>query len=292
VHSLNLKQFRKNIRDIFAISIPISASQIINSLSFSCKALLIPKCLQISGLTSSDAMAIFGKTSGMVMPLLFFPAIFISSLSSNIIPKMSLVLSQNNPNKAFNLAQKCIILTNCFSLCLSSFLIILSKPIADLFFYGNYVENIICCFAIGIPYFYIENLLLAILRGTGNNKTPLLNSFYSFFIENALIILLVSKPNFGIYGYAIALITASFVSTFISLDALEKYFCNRFNTWNIIIKPLICCLFMCFILNKTYPSLAAIGFPTILSIGTAFILGASGYIALAGALGLFIIIRQ
>lgn len=284
----NLKELSKNIKHILSIAIPISTSQIINSISFSCKAMLIPKCLQISGLTPSDALSVFGKTSGMVMPLLFFPAIFTISLSSNIIPRISYVLSKNNFNSAFNLAQKSIVITTCFSLFFASFFIVFSKPIADLLFNKNLVEKLISCFAIGIPFFYTENILLALLRGIGDNKTPLLNSIYSFLIENILIVFLVSKPNFRIYGYIISLIISSATCIFTSFNALEKNFNRKFSCIDILIKPLLCCCFMSFILVKINLLLKTFKLPLILYIISAFILGASSYIITAKILGIII----
>ncbi|HHY70818.1 MAG TPA: oligosaccharide flippase family protein, partial [Thermoanaerobacterales bacterium] len=67
----------KNIKDIITIAIPISLSRIINSVSVFVEALLVPKSLVLSGLSSLEALGIYGKTTGMVLPLLFFPALFI-----------------------------------------------------------------------------------------------------------------------------------------------------------------------------------------------------------------------
>ena len=61
----------KHIKEILAIAIPISLSQIINSVSLSVEALLVPKGLVISGLSSLEALATYGKTTGMALPLLF-----------------------------------------------------------------------------------------------------------------------------------------------------------------------------------------------------------------------------
>lgn len=288
----SLAELIKSTKNILTIALPISASQIINSISFSFKALLIPKCLHISGYTTSDAISIYGKTSGMAMPLLYFPAIFVMSLSSNIIPKISDVLSKQNINYAFILAEKAVTATACFSLLFMSFFIVLSKPIADLLFQGNNLEKIIACFSIGIPFFYIESISTAILRGIGNNKTPLLNSVCSFFIENIFIVFLVSKPHFGIYGYAISLITASAISTFISINSLEKKFDTKFSNINIIVKPILCCVIMAFILSKTYAYLELNGACRILNLGITFILGTTVYIAMARALGLVKIIKN
>jgi ABC-type dipeptide/oligopeptide/nickel transport system ATPase subunit len=159
-------------RVMIAIAIPISLSQIIGSLSTSVKAFLIPKSLEISGLSASTAMALYGKSSGMVMPLLFFPSHFIISLSSNIVPRISGAMANNNEHYAFQLAEHALTFASLFAFAVTSFFICLAEPIAQLTFRGHALESLIIAFSAGIPFFYVENVLMSILRGTGNNKTP------------------------------------------------------------------------------------------------------------------------
>lgn len=275
-----------NLVSILTIAIPVSLSQIIGSLSGSLEALLVPKSLEISGLSASDSMAIYGKTAGMVLPLLYFPALFTMSLSSNMIPRIAASLSKKNNAYAFRLSEQALTLTSLFSFAVSGFFIILAKPIGDVLFSGFSLETLIMGFAAGIPFFYAEHVLMALLRGTGNNNIPLVNSINSFLITNILLFLLVKKPYIGIYGYSLALITASSVSIFISLYYLEKTFNRKFNAVKIIIKPLMCGLFMAFILKHTYLPLKTLGLPEIVCIGADFLLGATGFLVLAMAMGM------
>lgn len=274
----------KKIKSILYIIIPISLSQIIASTSLSVEALLIPRTLQILGLSLSDALATYGKTSGMVLPLLFFPAIFIMSLSSNIIPQMARALSQNNLAYAYKLCKQALMLSTFFAFSVAGIFVSLANPIGKLLFKNFDLHNLIICFAVGIPFFYTENILRALLRAIGNNKTPLISSVLSFFITNGILYLLV--PNFGITGYAIALITASIVEIAISISTLENTFDKRFNMVDILIKPLLCCGFMIYILTNTYKPLESLDLPEILCIGADILLGLSAYIILALAMGL------
>lgn len=275
----------QNPADILTIAIPVSLSQLIGSLSGSLEALLVPRSLEISGLSASDSMAIFGKTAGMVLPLLYFPALFTMSLSSNMIPRIAAALSRENTGYAFRLSEQALTLTCLFSFAVSGFFISLAKPLSDLLFEGFHLDKLIMGFAAGIPFFYAEHVLMAILRGTGNNHIPLINSVISFFITNILLFLLVKNPSVGIYGYSLALITASSASIYISLHFLEKNFKTNFNTMKVIVKPLLCGAFMSFVLKYAYPPLKNLGMPEFVCIGADFLLGISGYIVVAMALG-------
>jgi stage V sporulation protein B len=276
----------KNIKEILTIAMPISLSQIINSFSISVESLLIPKGLIVWGLSSKEALAVYGKTSGMVLPLLFFPALFIRAFSANIIPQIAKALSLKNTEYAFKFSQQALLLSSFFSFAVTGFFIALSKPLAQLLFPGFELENLIIGFSVGIPFFYIESILIAILRGMGNNITPIINSLLSFFVTNGMLFFLAAKTPMGIYGYAIALITASAIAIHMSMSVLEYTFNRKFNEVDIILKPLICCVFMMYLMSEAYLPLKTLGLPNIICIATDLLLGLSGYLILALSLGI------
>lgn len=276
----------KHIKEILAIAIPISLSQIINSVSLSVEALLVPKGLVNSGLSSLEALATYGKTTGMALPLLFFPALFIRAMSANILPRIARALSLKNIEYAFKLSQQALFLSSFFSFAVTGFFITLSKPIAELLFPGFELQNLIIGFSAGIPFFYTQNILMAILRGMGNNTTPIATSVISLFITNGMVFFLGAKTSLGIYGYSVALITASAIAIYMSMSALEQFFNKKFNMSEIILKPIICCAFMMYLLSKAYLPLINLGLPNIICITADFFLGLSGYLILALALGL------
>lgn len=276
----------KNIKDILTIAIPISFSQIINSISRSVEALLVPKGLVMSGLSSSDGLALYGKTSGMVMPLIFFPALFIRAMSSNIIPQIARALALENKEYAFKLSQQALFLTSFFAFAVTAFFIALSKPIAKLLFPSFGLENLIIGFAAGIPFYYIESILMSILRGIGNNTTPITTAVSTFFITNLILYFFTAKTPMGIYGYSVALITASAVAIYIAARQVEQTFEKQFNRVEIILKPMICCMFMTYIMSEVYLPLKTLELPNIICIIADLIFGLSGYLLLALALGI------
>ncbi|NLZ53557.1 MAG: oligosaccharide flippase family protein [Thermoanaerobacteraceae bacterium] len=276
----------KYIKDILTIAIPISFSQIINSISRSVEALLVPKGLVLSGLSSSEGLALYGKTSGMVMPLIFFPALFVRAMSSNIIPQIARALALKNKEYAFKLSQQALFLTSFFAFAVAAFFIALSEPIAELLFPGFELGNLIIGFSAGIPFYYIESILMSILRGIGNNTTPITTAAATLFITNQILYFLTSKTPMGIYGYSVALITASAIAIYISIRQIEQTFEKQFNRVEIILKPMICCVFMTYIMSQVYLPLVALDFPNIICIAADLILGLSGYSILALALGI------
>jgi len=276
----------KNIKDILTIAVPISLSQIIHSVSRSIEALLVPKGLVLSGLSASDGLSLYGKTTGMVMPLVFFPALFIRAMSSNIIPQIAKAVAQQNKDYAFKLSQQALFLTSFFAFAVTAFFIALSEPVAELLFPNFELGNLIIAFSAGIPFYYIESILMSILRGLGDNTTPIVTALTTLFLTNPILFVLTAKTSMGIYGFSVALITASAVAICISIRQIEKGFQRQFNMVEIILKPMACCLFMAYIMGEVFLPLVNLDFPKLLCIVAALILGLSGYLILALALGI------
>jgi len=276
----------KNIKDILTIAVPISLSQIIHSVSRSIEALLVPKGLVLSGLSASDGLSLYGKTTGMVMPLVFFPALFIRAMSSNIIPQIAKAVAQQNKDYAFKLSQQALFLTSFFAFAVTAFFIALSEPVAELLFPNFELGNLIIAFSAGIPFYYIESILMSILRGLGDNTTPIVTALTTLFLTNPILFVLTAKTSMGIYGFSVALITASAVAICISIRQIEKGFQRQFNMVEIILKPMACCLFMAYIMGEVFLPLVNLDFPRLLCIVAALILGLSGYLILALALGI------
>lgn len=186
----------------------------------------------------------------------------------------------------FKLSQQALFLTSFFAFAVAAFFIALSEPIAELLFPGFELGNLIIGFSAGIPFYYIESILMSILRGIGNNTTPITTAAATLFITNQILYFLTSKTPMGIYGYSVALITASAIAIYISIRQIEQTFEKQFNRVEIILKPMICCVFMTYIMSQVYLPLVALDFPNIICIAADLILGLSGYSILALALGI------
>lgn len=282
--SLTGVNFTKALK-ILSIALPVSISHFINSVSGSLEAVLVPKSLNISGLTVSDALAIYGKTTGMVIPLLGFPTLFTMSLSSNLIPRVAKSLSTKDTDHAFFLVKQALSVTFLFSFAVSVFFIVFAEPIGEMLFYGFGLKDLIRVFAAGIPLFYAEAVLVALLRGCGINFTPLLISVLGLLITNSIILLAATKPFFGIYGYSIALITASAISVAMGICSLEKRFNKKLNILSVMSKSILCSCFFAYILKICQLLIKDFFSHDFFLITACFLIGASGFLLISKILG-------
>ena len=77
-------------------STPITAVRVAGSLVQPLIAIILPARLMVAGYTSAQAMSIYGVALGMTFPLLFLPSTLIGSLSTALVPDISMAMVQND----------------------------------------------------------------------------------------------------------------------------------------------------------------------------------------------------
>ncbi|MGE5652980.1 MAG: oligosaccharide flippase family protein [Bacillota bacterium] len=77
------------VREMIGLGLPFCLSRLVGSVSRVVEATLIPLCLVRSGMSGDRALAVYGQVTGLALPMLFFPAMIITSLSSTLVPAVA-----------------------------------------------------------------------------------------------------------------------------------------------------------------------------------------------------------
>ena len=88
--------FPSLLRPLLLIILPVTGSRLLTQLLSSFENIMLPSTLQRFGLSSSESLSLYGEFSGMVMPLLSFPTIITSALSSNLLPLVASAKASRN----------------------------------------------------------------------------------------------------------------------------------------------------------------------------------------------------
>ena len=74
--------------------IPVSITSYIRSGLSTVKQFIVPNRLLAYGLPYTIALAEYGKITGMALPIIMFPLVFISSFSNLLIPEFASLLAK------------------------------------------------------------------------------------------------------------------------------------------------------------------------------------------------------
>lgn len=162
-------------RTILSRSAPITGVRIAGSLVQPLIALILPARLMLAGYTASQAMSIYGIALGMTFPLLFLPTALTGSLSTALVPDISMAMAQNDSSHI----QKRVTASINFTLSISFLVVPIFVAIGDkigVFLYGEALSGTLLQFSswIMIP-MGVTNITSAILNSVGLEVKSFIN---------------------------------------------------------------------------------------------------------------------
>lgn len=194
-----IKSSSSYYKKILKMSLPITFNSALVTLLLSIEAILIPYFLKKHGYTIAEALSTYGILTGMSIPLIMFPASFITSMSTMVLPVVSEVATEKKDTKlkAF--------IENIISFCLisgifSTFIFINYGNKAGFLIFGiEEVSTYITILAWLCPFMYISINLKSIINGLGNTKITFAHNLITTTIKILFTVFLV--PFIGIKGY-------------------------------------------------------------------------------------------
>lgn len=206
-------------KEIAVLSLPLTCNRVLLTLLTSIENILIPIRLRLFGLTSAQALSLFGILTGMVMPLLFFPSAVTNSMSVMLLPsvaqKQALGDSKNISGTIKMTVQSCVLLgLVCFVLFFS-----LGNHLGILLFQNETAGAFLRTFSFICPFFYLNHTLMSILNGLGKTLLSFLHNLLAVLIRISFTFFCI--PIYGIKGYLWGILLGELLTTVLNLLALR-----------------------------------------------------------------------
>ncbi len=187
---------------------PVSASNLVNHLFSALIVVLIPRRLEVSGLSHSRALEDYGVLFGMTMPLLLLPTALIFGISLVIVPKLSENLALGDQEAVRRAVSRAISAVSVLVLPVLAVLVPLGRPIAWYLYGAQVSERMLLPLACGVALSIYMGLFGSILNGLGRPGAAALGAISGNALELVLMYLLVAEPHLRLYGYVIAFLAS------------------------------------------------------------------------------------
>ena len=234
-----------NQLDLVKSSLPITTNRIVSSLTGTFTAFIIPYMLIRYGENLSSATAIFGRFTGMCMPLISAPSALTSSLAIVLIPELASLRTNG-----YSGAQKKIEKSLTFSILIAGLFVgiflPLGKEITLLVFNDEMSGYYVSVTAVIIFPLVLNQLSTSILNTLNKENTTLKN----FIIGNIpmLLIITFATKYIGILSLALGFFVSFFITATLNLYALNKEGKLSFklykNIFLVVIFTLLCSYFV------------------------------------------------
>lgn len=208
-------------RELLSLSIPLTGNRVLLNLLQSIEAVSIPLRLQMYGLSTKEALSMYGVLTGMALPCILFPSAITNSIATMLLPTIAEIQAVDNKKAMKNIIIK--VSTCCFVLggfCCAG-LLLFGSFIGEFLFHSTAAGRFIITLAWMCPFLYTNSNLISIINGLGKTTVSFSFNTLSLLVRIASVFYFI--PIMGILGYLWGLLLSQLVLFLLCLVFLYRY---------------------------------------------------------------------
>lgn len=229
--------FRQTAPELMQLAMPLMGNRLVLNILASAEAILIPSRLQMSGLTDSAALSVYGVLTGMALPFILFPSTVFNSLAVLLLPTVAEAQSEGNDRRigsAISMSLRYCLYVGI--LCIGIFTLFGDDLGISVFKDGS-AGSYMTILAWLCPFIYLVTTMGSILNGLGRTSVTFIQNVISMIIR--LCFVLFGIPRFGILAYLVGTLVSELLLALMHVLTLKKKVEFTWNAWDMIAKPAI-----------------------------------------------------
>ena len=181
--------------------------------------LMVPKRLALN-LLVTDPLAAFGCLSGMVFPILMFPACILFGLAELLIPELARCAAAGSCGRISYLVRRSLKVSILYGVFFCGLLYLLAEPLC-LHLYQNAEAGLFLkLYALLIPMLYCDAITDAMIKGLGQQKKSVQYNIFTSGLDVIFLYLLL--PVYGMKGYFLSFTVTHLINFALSLGRLLR----------------------------------------------------------------------
>ncbi len=236
--TVSAKPRNRVVRQLLAIAAPITAGRYLNTALRTVENLLVPNAIAQYCGSQEQGLSQFGALKGMALPLIFFPASFLSAMSTLLIPELSADNAQHRIETVRRTVEKALTITLLSSIWVGALFTVFARPLGLLLYGSEDVGIYLRVLAPLTPIMYAESMVDGMLKGLNQQVSSLKYSIADSAIRIVLILWLV--PFRGMGAFLFIMVISNVLTSFLNLRRLLSVTQLPFSTTAMVLKPLLC----------------------------------------------------
>ena len=198
-------------------AVPLALADIVKSGINTTENLIVPKRLAKYA-SVSDPLADFGRVSGMVFPVLMFPACILFALAELLIPELARCSAAGSQQRISYLVRRGLKIAMLYGVLFSGLMFLMAESLC-LRLYGNpEAVRYLKLYAFLIPMLYCDAITDAMTKGLGQQKACVRYNILTSGMDVILLFLLL--PKYGMDGYFVSFLITHLINFLLSLRRL------------------------------------------------------------------------
>ncbi len=198
-------------------AVPLAAADILKSGINTVENLMVPKRLARNA-DVTDPLAEFGRVSGMVFPLLMFPACILFALAELLIPELARCNAAGSRQRISYLVRRSLKIAMLYGFLFSGLMILLADALC-LKLYGNTEASLyLKLYGLLIPMLYCDAITDSMTKGLGQQTACVRYNILTSALDVIFLFLLL--PKYGMAGYYASFFITHLINFLLSLRRL------------------------------------------------------------------------
>ena len=213
-------------RNICRTALPLAAADDLRTGISTVENLMVPKRLALNTAVANP-LAEFGRVSGMVFPVLMFPACILFGLAELLIPELARCHAAGSRKRISYLVRRSLKVTLLYGILFSGLMYLLAE-ILSFSLYGSLdVGRYLKLYSLLIPMLYCDTITDAINKGLGKQTAAMRINIVTAALDVLFLFLLL--PKYGVSGYYFSFLVTHLINFALSVWLLTRTSGVRFS---------------------------------------------------------------
>ena len=200
-------------------ALPLALADVLRSGITTTENLMVPKRLSLNK-TIADPLAVFGLLSGMVFPILMFPACILFGLAELLIPELARCSAAESYGRISYLVKRSLKVTMLYGILFGGLMFLLAEPLCLRLYKNEEAGTCLQLYSLLVPMLYCDAITDAMTKGLGQQKACVRYNILTSAMDVAILYLLL--PHYGMEGYFFSFLITHVLNFGLSLRRLLK----------------------------------------------------------------------
>ena len=200
-------------------AVPLAVADVAKSGINTVENLMVPKRLALHGATANP-LAAFGTVSGMVFPIVVFPACILFALAELLIPELARCAAGGSQSRIQYLVKRALRVAMLYGVTFCGILFLCAEELCLQLYNNQDAGAQLKLYALMIPMLYCDSITDAMTKGLGQQKICVRYNILTSALDVAFLYLLL--PKYGMMGYFLSFFLTHLLNFLLSLGRLIK----------------------------------------------------------------------
>lgn len=249
------------VKRLLQTAVPLALADDLKSGINTVENLMVPKRLKLN-MSTKDPLSSFGVVSGMVFPVMMFPACILFGLAELLVPEISRCLAAGHNKRIRYLVKRGLKVALTYGIFFGGFICILSDFLCIRLYRNTEAGSFLRMYSLLIPVLYCDIITDAVIKGLGQQTYCVKINIFTSSLDVFLLFLLL--PKFGMIGYFVSFMLTHFLNFALSIHRLLRLTHVNIPAYTPLFSVSALLLSIRISSASTFPLVRAVSYPVIL----------------------------